>query len=275
MADTTYTNTTALPDVFEAAMRNDPYSAGPTADITVTQLPAPPLLRALAHVHGERRDVSDSLWSLLGSALHKVLERAGTPGVLTEGRWEALAPHFWTLGGGYDAYDPATRTLTDYKCVGYYKFREGVPKEYVAQLNCLAWLAARQTPPIPVKALRIIAVYRDWSAGDAARERAKLANAPQGTPSLYPSAPILAWDVERWTDDQTTAYIEERIKLHQHAQQAADFGDWDAIPVCTPAERWYKPKGREPARYTRCMSWCPTRHVCPHAQDVAPDKAQE
>jgi len=73
----TYTNVHRLPQSIVAAVTNDPYVGG--GDISTTKLIDSPRIRQLTAINRDRItiDVSERVWSLLGQAVHTILERAG------------------------------------------------------------------------------------------------------------------------------------------------------------------------------------------------------
>jgi hypothetical protein len=70
------TNKHNLPQTIVNALQRPTYSKG-KADISVTELIAPPQLVALKHKHKDdlESDAADMVWSLFGSAVHSILEQ--------------------------------------------------------------------------------------------------------------------------------------------------------------------------------------------------------
>ena len=73
------TNVHNVPEPLVTLAKAQYYSKG-KAQYSVTELMSPPRVRRLQEKHDEERvqDVSDMMWSLLGSALHVVMENAKT-----------------------------------------------------------------------------------------------------------------------------------------------------------------------------------------------------
>ena len=71
------TNNHNLPQSVVSAVSNDPYDRG-GSDYTCTELISPVRQVMLRHRHGDEitEDASDRVWSLLGQAVHHILERA-------------------------------------------------------------------------------------------------------------------------------------------------------------------------------------------------------
>jgi hypothetical protein len=210
------TNVYDLPEALVRAIKNDPYTGG--GDISVTKLIDSPQVRVLRKQYGHAvvEDVSDRIWSLLGQAVHTILERAGEEEhVKVEERLYAEV-NGWKVSGQYDRMDLHGTTLDDYKVTSTYAISGKI--EWERQLNCLRWLATQNG--YKVEKLRIIAILKDWK-----KTKAKL------DPS-YPQVPVAVVTVPVWDLSETHQYIQERVAVHQ----AADEGN---VPECTEEERWY------------------------------------
>jgi hypothetical protein len=208
------TNLHGLPDAFVAAVRNDPYSGG--GDISVTKLIDAPQRRALykQFKHAVVEDVSERVWSLMGQAVHTVLERAGTSALVEQRLF--MDVNGWSLSGQFDRLHLEDKTLQDWKVCSVYKADGDVSWE--RQLNVLRMLAKANGHE--VDKLQVIAIFRDW-------RRAEIARNPQ-----YPKSNVKVIDVPVWSDDEAMAYIEERVRLHQEADKG------ESVP-CSDEERWY------------------------------------
>ena len=224
------TNKFNLPEVFSTFHRGDKYTRG-EADISVTELIAPPQIRILRERHHNEfeSDVSDYFWALMGRAVHHILEMGSPDDAIAEMRLFAEV-RGWTLSGQVDQIidEPAGMEITDYKTtkamsVNYDKI------DWETQLNSYAWLA-RKSFGRPIRALFVLAIYRDWDEFEMSRIKAG--------GSKYPDGPAQVVPIRLWLDEEQDAYIDERIALHQSAAQAFDQGD--PLPECSPAERWEK-----------------------------------
>lgn len=213
-----WTNRHGLPDAIVRAIANDPYDAG-DADISVTSLIAPPQMRVLRQQHDAemKLDVIDSIWSLLGQAVHVILERAEMEGIAETRLYANIAG--WRVSGQFDRLVLINGTLQDYKVTSAWSGIHGPKPEWIAQLNCLARLCALNW--IDVNKLEIIAIYRDWSRLQAWRS------------SDYPQTQVGTLPIPLWSVDYVRAYMEERVKLHQVAEKG------HVLP-CTNEERWLR-----------------------------------
>lgn len=272
------TNRNNLPDAIFQAVKNDPYKGG--GDISVTKLIDSPQRRALIKKYQESivEDVSDRVWSLLGQAVHTILERANKSDIVEERLYAEVLG--WKLSGQFDRIDLHGTTLDDYKVTGVYKAMQNDFTDWTWQLNILRWLALKNG--YKVDGLRIIAILRDWKKSESQRK------------ANYPQAPIVAIDIPVLPDDQVYQYICARIKAHQ----AASAGE---KVLCTDDERWYegtkwalmKKGGKRAVRiyeskdeisqpvadgffieerkggYKRCAEYC---EVAPFCEQYAPDR---
>lgn len=256
------TNKHGLPVPLINAMKNDPYTRG-RSDISVTQLIQPPQPRKLLKGREIEEDASDLIWRLLGQAVHTILERAYPGTAIVEKRLfsEVLG---WVVSGQFDVFDNGT--LSDYKITSVYAYGRVKP-EWENQLNLLAALARRNS--MDVKKLEIVAIFRDWRPKEALSDD-------------YPSSQVAVVPVQLWPEEKATAYLEERVRVHQ----------MENPPPCSDEERWAQPekwalmmKGRKravklfetkpeitlldgqywehrPGAFRRCESYCAAAPFC-------------
>ena len=278
------TNLANLPDALVRAVANDPYVGG--GDISATAWIGPPQINVLRRQHSDdlTEDVQDRIWSLLGQAVHSILERANLLGITEQRLYMPVLD--WQLSGQFDRliFSPEG-VLQDYKVTSVWSFIGGVKPEWERQLNVLAELCRFNGHD--VQKLEIITIYRDWS-----RKKALNGNG-------YPPHQVATIHVPLWSPEKARAYIEERVALHQWALAGAPV-------LCSDEERWYKgstwavdkagrvsalrvldseeeamawarEKGHckedgslktgitivhRPGEYTRCEDYCPVRNFC-------------
>lgn len=264
------TNVYNLPEALVRAVTNDPYRSG--GDISVTKLIDAPQVRQLQKKYGGAvvEDVSERIWSLLGQAVHTILERAGEEDhVKVEERLYAEV-NGWQVSGQFDRMDLNGTTLDDYKVTSIWSIKGKI--EWERQLNCLRWLAHQNG--YKVDRLRIVAILKDWKAAEA-----------KVKPD-YPKVPVAVIEVPVWDLSETYDYILGRVAAHQ----AADAGE---IAPCTDEERWFtgtkwalmKPGGKRairiyerkedagqipdgtvleerPGIYRRCTDYCAVSEFC-------------
>lgn len=220
------TNKHNVPETLVALASRQYYSKG-KADYSVTEIISPPRIQRLRRKHEDdiEQDVSDMLWSLLGSALHVVAERGQHEGYTTEERLFVEIDGV-TLSGAIDIQKstPEGILITDYKFTSAWALRQDKP-EWEAQQNIYAWLV-RKVKKTPVIGVQICALIRDWSRREASVK------------ADYPQAPIQVLDLPLWDDDRTEAYIMERLNAHRGSKVAADWGE--ELPPCSDEDRWVR-----------------------------------
>lgn len=236
----TFTNKHGLPDPLFQLLGRESYSRGASRR-SATQLIDSPRLVALKEKHGQSDtievDISERIWALFGSAVHKLIEDG-----LPHSNWTMAEERIfsevngWVISGAVDlqAFDDAPEdqenqvNLIDWKTCSVWSLKRdkhGNPKrEWVHQLNLLAYLVETEKPGVKVNKLQIGALIRDWRRADADRD-----------PS-YPQAPFVMVDIPLWDYDLRKAWVEERVRLHQEAEVSLNMGE-EPEP-CTSEEMW-------------------------------------
>lgn len=276
------TNKKNLPDVIVRAIEGLIYEPSKENRISVTSLIASPILYQLKRRHWDEieEDAIDSTWRLLGTAIHKVIE-----GVTDKNISERKAEKDFggiVVSGKADVVDGSE--LYDYKVTSSWHsvFSQGLPKDWVRQLNAYAYLFGG------IKTAKIITIYRDWS-------RSKAMDAD------YPSEPLMAYDIPLASEEDQLKYILERVELHRKASELQD----QELPECTPEERWakdttwavYKNDNKSATRVfkkmeeansyiimqkgnnkydirerksedTKCLSYCPVKNFCRYGMSL-------
>lgn len=273
----TLTNKLKLPDVLVRAIRNDGYSRG-KSDISVTQLITPPYQRQLMETTERIEDVSDMIWSLLGTAVHHVIERAATPEDISEERF-FYTVNGKTVSGQCDLL--ADGTLYDFKVTSVWSYINGGKAEWEQQLNLLRFLAATKANATNdnryvASKLAIVAFFRDFQ---------KLKAGIDG----YPEAAAALIEIPVWPMERAVEYLLERIEAHfaKEPTPCTDEERWATAEVYAlmkkdrksavklfserdPAEAMAAEKGKDhyvelrPKTYRRCESYCSVAHSCPH-----------
>ena len=212
------TNNKALPDVIVNAIEKLIYPPHPDANrIAVTSLIAPPIIFQLKRRHWEEisEDASESVWRLLGTSVHKLIESVSDSRV-SEQKVEKDFGDI-TVSGKIDVAEGSE--LCDYKITSAWKkvFTDGnVPAEWSRQLNVYAYLRGG------IKTAKVIVIYRDWSHSKARQD------------ADYPQEPLTAYDVRLAPESDQLGYIVERVALHRQAMSLPD----DELPICSPEDRW-------------------------------------
>lgn len=274
---TNLTNKMRLPEPIVRAISNDSYTKV-GADFSVTELLAPPQLVRLRNEHTSEivEDASDRIWSLLGQAVHAIIERASDhTDTLSE---VTLITNFedTTIKGTFDHLTISSSELNDFKVTTVWKLAGGqIPEEWIEQTNIYRWMLKREKG-IDANAIAVIAILRDWSKREADRRQD------------YPQAQVMRLDIPVWPYELTEAFVRSRIDLHKS----------EPVVPCSDADIWAKPskwavmkKGRQsavklfdskdeaadymrtisvpggyieyrPGIATRCESYCPVSQFC-------------
>jgi hypothetical protein len=213
------TNKHNLPEAIVNAVRNDKYvrSTDPK-HFSCTGLLRPSRQRALEKQYGDEieEDASDRIWALFGQAVHVVCER-GNVSDLVETRFSSKFDEY-TVSAQIDSLGLKDGVLTDYKTTSVYKIKNSKEgdADWTAQLNIQAELLRRNGHI--VKKLQIVALLRDHSRSQAARD------------FNYPDTPVVVVPIAMWTEEKTVAFITARIKSHMSAEIE--------LPFCSKEERW-------------------------------------
>jgi hypothetical protein len=237
------TNKNGFPEALARAVMNDSYTKG-ESDYSVTELLKPPQLRALQIKYQKDLvdDVEDRLWSLYGQIAHFVLERANVED-LSEKRFYAEF-RGKTVSGQIDSFSMDGSILTDWKFVTAWKFKNGraTDEDWISQLNMQAELLRRNG--ITVSRAQIVGLLRDWSKIEAADN------------ADYPQKGVVTAEIPLWSSEQVTAFINERIALHEAAALAPD----DQLTPCSHTERYAEPniwavmKGKKAINWGKCLT---------------------
>jgi hypothetical protein len=223
------TNVHNLPSVFERFDEAHAYSSG-GSDYSVTTLIDSPRIKRLRSEHYSdiEEDVSQKVWSILGTAVHAILQDGAEKDQVVEERFFAdieVEGAKVSVSGQVDLQTPVGTgsnrgmILSDYKTTGAYAVQanpEGKP-EHIKQLNLYAALA--RLNGVKVSGLEIIAIIRDWSAAGLDRN------------ADYPVAPIVRIPIGMWDEDDAYEYLKDRVAQHQNPN----------LQECTYEEMWAKP----------------------------------
>ena len=217
------TNKHNLPEAIVRALSRDDYTKG-SSEYSVTGLLTPPQVSLLREQYrGEMEmDVADKMFTMMGTAMHKVLEEIDMPeNCISEERLYAKVDGT-ALSGAIDIQEqtPEGVVIWDYKVTSVWSvMHEKV--EWVEQLNLYKWLV-ETVKQRNVKALKICAFLRDWSNN--------------GRGENYPESSIVVVDIPVWSATQCETFVRDRLNAHRVAKASVAFGD--DLPRCSDQERW-------------------------------------
>lgn len=257
------TNEFGMPETIMNVIRRPEYSKG-KSNMSVTELLNSPRIVQLKRKHWDdlTEDASSMVWSIFGTAIHKVLEHGKGDNHIVEERIhiELDGMH---ISGAIDLQEvePDGIIVSDYKTVGAWSVLNE-KQDWHNQLNSYAYLV-EAAKKVPVKKLQIVAIVRDWSRRDAA------------TREGYPKAPIVVIDIPLWPFADREAYVRSRISLHGDAffEMETD----GEMPECTPEECWEKPTSYALKKdgNVRAKSVHETREAAETALTAATEKAKK
>jgi hypothetical protein len=289
----TIENRNQIPDPLVRAIRQNWYAgSGEQRFASITELIKPTKVFILEQRHRQEitQDASDLIWTIMGSALHKVVEASAHENALAEERL-GITINGKRITGGIDLYENGV--ITDFKFTSVWNYIHGSRKEdWEIQLNCYAYLFRRHG--FDVSGLQVIAIFRDWQRYKAEQE-----------PGYPKQVEVIKFDL--WSDEEVERYLQERIK---DISQAMDLPD-DFIPECNHQERWqplaqyavYKAGGNRALRVfnsyeeadtylsthkeseqlriitrqeqpRRCLNYCPVNRFCHFFREIADKEIQ-
>ena len=181
-------------------------------------------------------DVSDSIWTIFGTAVHLIMENQ-KDNTFKEERFEIPISNS-KLTGQVDCYDLENEVLIDWKTASTWKIIYQNFDDWKKQGLIYAYLLKKNR--LNVKHCKFIAMLKDHS-----KTKAKIDND-------YPSHPVSVYEFDVTENDliQTAKFVQEKIIEIEENYNKPD----DELPVCTAEERWATPdkyavmkKGRKSA----------------------------
>jgi hypothetical protein len=213
------TNYNKIPEpIYRAVCKNWYSGANAQHFCSVTKLLKPDKLFVLERRHKDQLSVeaSDLIWSLMGSAMHRVLEASETGDTLNEERLFTEV-NGKIISGGVDLYE--NRVISDFKFTSVWSYIYASSKiEWEQQLNLYSYLY--QSTGFEVDKMQIIAIFRDWSSSKAKEKN-------------YPKQ-IEIIPIRKWSIDQCEHFIKQRLFKLEMALKLPD----DAVRECSQRDRW-------------------------------------
>lgn len=261
------TNRLDLPEVLVRALARDPYSKG-SSRYSVTMLIDAVRPRVLKEQHAEEtsRDISDSVWMLLGKGVHHILEHGAAAegdtdhtieerifvnvrGIEVSGAmdvqrhpggdaeiidWKVTSTYRVSSAPGLKKWEEQLNLYRIFRVIAKDKITQGEVPD--GKLTRLPGRQAEDTYPGEVTKLTIVAFLRDWSKSKARQN-------PD-----YPQAPIVKIPMPVWSIADAHAYLHDRVKAHQEGDSLADVG---MIPQCSDEDRWKRGGAFEVVQITK------------------------
>jgi CRISPR/Cas system-associated exonuclease Cas4 (RecB family) len=250
-----------LDDVLKLFSAKNRYDRG-DSELSVTQLINSPQQVALEKQNAEAVKIdedSESVFALMGKAVHKILEEASPSDSLVEERFFTIVDGV-KISGSIDRVrklPDGTYELIDYKLSSMWGLKDGPKSSWEWQLNMYAYLLEK-IYKIKVSKLTIVAMLRDFS---------------QARATVYAPRPIVFVRIPLWKYAAREAFVERRVRLHKQAKQDLEH---NRLPArCTPEETWDTDRAKEwwmknasrgdvyyMDQPRKCAVYCPVKKWC-------------
>ena len=215
------TNRNNLPQVLIDSIEENHIPVEKHYSVTTLLNPIREILLIRRHYNEIKQDISDMVWLIFGSAVHKLIEDADKTG-FAEYKLENLVIDDYYLTGICDLYDKANFTIVDWKTTSVWKIIHKDFEAWRKQGLMYAWLLRKRG--YHTKKLKFHALLKDWSSADAKYK------------ADYPKHPIYVWEYEVTEGDmlEIQSFIETQFKLIIACEKLKD----DELPICSPEERY-------------------------------------
>ena len=217
------TNRLNLPAGFVKACSPEKHNAQGCLSATTLIMGIKQILLMERHWDELEDDVSDRLWAIWGQAVHSLMENEGEND-FTEQKM-AYKVKGITVTGTIDSYDMKHGVIFDYKTASVNKVKFKDFKDWYLQGMIYAWLLSKNK--FPVTKCRFIALLKDFSRTEAIRDY------------QYPKEPVYIFEfpVTLQALFKIEMFINDKINEYRRCFNLDD----NAIPPCTPEERWERP----------------------------------
>lgn len=168
-------------------------------------------------------DVSDKIWSIFGTAVHKILEESQETEDQIKEATVFTAIDGCTITGRFDLYDASTETVTDYKTTSVFKYKKGDFEDYRKQL--LIYCCLLTVNGFAANNGEVILILRDWIQSKAKTEKD------------YPDCQVQKITFNFTESDliDIAHFMREKITALKEAQTVPD----DELIPCNEHERWH------------------------------------
>ena len=254
------TNKYGLPQSLVNAVDVEPHSK--EGQISATELLRGLKQNILTRRHWEELevDVSERIWALEGTAVHKILEDKN-PNMFTEEKFECNVNDKIVVGH-LDLYDMDNSKIVDYKNTSVWKIKFKDFSDWKRQGLIYAWLLKHEG--LEVKKCQFIAMLRDWSCGEAERN-------PD-----YPRSQVYVYEFDVTDADlkDIEKFVYEKVDSLVKNEKLSD----DEIEPCTPEERWQtdtKWKVKKPTRKTALKCFDNEKDAMTYRDEIGGDSYVE
>lgn len=217
------TNKLNLPTPFVDAVKRDYEYTEKRYSVTSMLKGFREIILTRRHWNEMETDVSDSIWLLFGTAVHKILEQAQeADDELKETKIYYTFPNGYTLSGQQDLYSESQRRITDYKTGNVWKVIMGDWEDYRKQ--CLYYCLLFRKNGFPCDNAEIVMLLKNWSKTDAKSK------------SNYPERDVFIKHFDFTPQD----FIDAEAEIMSKFNILDDYKDVpdELLPLCTKEERW-------------------------------------
>ena len=217
------TNKLDLPTPFVDAVSRDYEYVDKRYSVTSLLKGYREILLTRRHFGEIEQDVADSIWLILGTAVHKILEESKEEfDELKETKIYYEFPNGYTLSGQQDLYSESKKRITDYKTGSVWKVIFDDWDDYRKQ--CLYYGLLFRKIGFEVTNAEIVMILKDYS-------KAKAKSDPN-----YPEYPVYIKHFD-FTEEEFKEAEEEIINKFSEIAALENVSD-DELPLCTKEERW-------------------------------------
>lgn len=171
-------------------------------------------------------DVADSVWRILGSAVHKILEEAESTESQLQENWFSvpIGDNGYALSGIFDLYDGDTHTVTDWKTCGTIKWQKQEFDDYRMQILIYCWMLRKNG--FEANNGEVVMILRDWVKSKARADKE------------YPQFQVqkVSW---KFTEEDFKEAERHVFDWFANVTEQEKLDDSDLTP-CSPKNRWHK-----------------------------------
>lgn len=217
------TNRMNLPQQFVDALARDYEYKDKRYSVTSMLKGYKEIILTRRHFNEMEEDVSENIWALFGSAVHKILEESEEANdELKETKIYFTFPNGYTLSGQQDLFSESQKRITDYKTGTVWKVIKDEWDDYRKQ--CLYYGLLFRKIGFDVDNAEIVMVLKDWSKSKAKFD------------SSYPQSPVYVKHFD-FTDKDFEEAEKEVVRKFDIINRLNNLKD-DEIQECTFEERW-------------------------------------
>ena len=217
------TNKFDLPESFVKMAQSDYEYKDKRYSVTTIIQPLRSFMLRRRHDAEIEEVVSNMIWMLFGTAVHGVLERAGTADEeLAENKMDVKLDNGYTVSGVFDLYSDGKKKVTDYKTCSVFKVLKADYTDWKMQLGIYCWMLNQIG--FECNKGQIVAIMKDWVASKAKFDKD------------YPRYPVQTVSFT-FTEEEIEGYgnwVKERFDEIEKAEKLPD----DELPLCTLSERF-------------------------------------